>query len=84
MPKKTYSKPRLEPLTKEQAQARVAERAFHEPSELELPTCIRCGHRACPLCGDWCDVLLDDVDDDGGAMCCEGQCTYDHASEAGR
>jgi hypothetical protein len=33
--------------------------------------CIVCGHSACPLCGDWCDYLTEDLD-----LCCDGECTY--------
>lgn len=33
--------------------------------------CVKCGHGACPFCGDWCDTLLDGED-----LCCEGECTY--------
>jgi len=37
----------------------------------DLPTCLDCGHVACRLCRDWCDVVLDD-----GELCCEGECRY--------
>jgi hypothetical protein len=57
----------------------------------QMRTCLRCGHRQCPMCPDWCDVLLHDGDDDGfipesekGAdgepdwpvLCCGGACVY--------
>jgi hypothetical protein len=37
--------------------------------------CIVCKHPACPFCGNWCDTLID-TDEEDGAMCCEGECTY--------
>lgn len=39
--------------------------------EYDLPTCKKCGHKACPYCKDWCDSLLPNDD-----LCCDGECTY--------
>ena len=33
--------------------------------------CKKCGHTECPVCGDWCDVMLKK-----GKPCCDGECTY--------
>lgn len=33
--------------------------------------CLICGHLACPICGDWCDVV-----DGNGKPCCNTQCLY--------
>ena len=36
-----------------------------------LRVCTRCGHKECPHCRDWCDVLTDDD------VCgCFDECTY--------
>jgi len=37
----------------------------------DLRTCIKCNHRACPFCINWCDVVLEDF-----SLCCDGACTY--------
>jgi len=53
----------------------------------KLKICKRCGHKACPYCLDWCDIILyskndagfhsDLNDDDYPYPCCDGQCIYE-------
>lgn len=50
--------------------------------------CLVCGHSACPFCGNWCDVMLEDDRDENGKLrhpfdsdlCCGGTCTYAESS----
>ena len=42
----------------------------YEIVEYDMPTCIKCGHKKCHYCSDWCDVIND------GKLCCDGECTY--------
>ena len=49
----------------------------HSEDDLVLlpgPRCRRCGHRPCPMCQNWCDVIV--RDDEGEGMCCDGRCDF--------
>ena len=35
--------------------------------------CIKCGHEQCPICLDWCDVLVQNSDDGKWEPC---ECLY--------
>jgi len=35
------------------------------------PPCMKCEHRPCPFCLDWCDHITEDDE-----LCCDGQCVY--------
>ena len=39
--------------------------------EYDMPVCIKCGHKKCHYCSDWCDTLLKN-----DKLCCDGVCTY--------
>lgn len=61
----------------------------HKHVNLSQKYCVRCGHPACPICGDWCDVVLYKPKEDPGyhspgtkvedypVLCCDGECSYE-------
>ena len=53
----------------------VARQFIDDPEDLIVlppaPRCRRCGHTVCPCCGDWCDTLVPDPQEEGELdVCC--------------